>query len=218
MKFPSALSGIKKLFVAEIISIIATLVALVSAIILVANLNNEGAVAVLGTLGIVAGVALIVAFVLEIVGLIQGSKDEDRFRIALFGIIISLVLTIGATILGSLNVGDWANIVADILSTISTVISVLVTVYILLAIGSLAGALGNDMMVERGQILANWVIILFAVSILLGLFPNFFILAVTNPVWRTIFSIFAIVAALVELLVYINILIYYYKAIKMLSK
>ena len=218
MRFPHAYKGVTKLFIAEVITIIATLVGLTSAIVAVINIDNTAVAATLSALAIVSGVALIVAFVLELIGLLQGKADEDRFRSAFFAIIFAIIFSVAATIIGSLNLGNGGAIAANVLSTLATIISVFVSVLILLGLSNLADRLGNQPMVEKGHRLINWVIILFIVSTLLGLFPNFFYSLATEQVWAVIFSVFAIVALVIEVLVYINIVIYLYRSMKMLKK
>ena len=217
MQYPSAHSGVKKLFIAEIISIVGGVLGLVAAIISTVFVNAAadapGLIAA-GSVLLVTGFIMVVAFILQMIGLLQAGKDEPNFRsgfwIAIFGIVISLVAAILRSITGV------PELLCSILESLSSVASIVVLIFTLSGVANLASALGDNDMFEKGRALINWITILFVVSIVLGLFPSFF--ANPNEGIKIMLSVMAIVAALVELVIYINILIYLYKAIKMLKK
>ena len=216
MKFPHAYKGVLKLFVAEIISIAAAVVGLVTAIL--ANIPNLN-IAAPAALGTVSIVALIVAFVLQLIGLIQASRDEYNFRAALFVVIVAIVLSIVNSVLTALPDQNTAlTLVEAFLEAFSKVASIIVIVLVLGGIANLAEKLHNSEMAEKGHTLVFWVVLLFAISVLFGLFPNFFVFNPVGDGWSIFFTIITILAAVIELVVYINVLVYLYKATKMLKK
>lgn len=221
MRFPHAYKGVKKLFIVEIISIISGLIGLTAAILAVVGANNENGalVAAAGTIALVSGIALIVAFVLQLVGLIQAGKDESSFRIALWVILIAIVLSIVTNVLVALpqDPNGALTLVSSILSAVASVANVIVTIYILSGITILANELKDSAMAAKGKLLVNVVTVLFVISIALSLLPRIFVNGVPTP-FTAMFDIFSIAAAVIEVCVYIAILIYYYFAIKMLKK
>ena len=105
MKFPNAAKGVKKIFNAEIISLIAALIGGAGLILGLIGASKETGesvgttlLAVSGALLIVSGIALLVAGIMNIVGFIQAAKDErHQESSALYGIqlcvrVCSLVL------------------------------------------------------------------------------------------------------------------------------
>ena len=216
MQFPNAYKGLKKLFISEMFNIAGSVLGLVAAVISIALLNVQGAegglVAAAG-LGVAAGFLLIAAFVLQLIGLIQGSKDEANFRMAFWVVIFGLVLSLVGTILSLANVSSVA---VSILDSLAGVANIIVTIFVLGGIVNLANALSDEDMADKGRFLINAVTILFVISVLLGLFPTFFVNP--NQGVSIMLAVFAIVSALIDLIVYINILIYMLKGIKMLGK
>ena len=217
MKFVNAYKGVKKLFVVEIIQIAAALVLLIGAIIAAVNVTSGANLVAGGTLISISGIALIVAFILTLIGLIQAGRDESHFKTGLWVIIIAIVLGAVSSILRMIpNVPPVVVTIANILDAISSASSLAVLILTLFGISGIASQLGNEEMAQRGIVLSNWIVILFGVSILLGLIPTFF-LNVANPI-SIMFAFFAIAASALELVVYVLILIYYIDAIKMLEK
>lgn len=215
MQYPSAYRGVKKLFIAEIISIVGAVLALTASVIAMAlvnaNADNPALLASGGVL-IASSFVMVVAFVLQMIGLLQAGKDEPNFRSGFFVAIFGIVVSVVSAILASLNVSAVA---CSILDSLSSVASVVVVIFTLSGVANLASALNNQPMFEKGKRLINWVTILFVVSIVLGLFPSFF--SAPNEGIKIMLGVMGIVAAIVELVIYINILVYLHRAIKMLA-
>ena len=93
MRFPNAHNGVKKIFIAEIVMVIATVAVLVGCIAAVVSLKlssnvriPEGAVpgALLAAGSLLGGAALgVFAAIFQIVGVVQAKKDENSFASAL---------------------------------------------------------------------------------------------------------------------------------------
>ena len=111
MKFPNAAKGVKKIFTAEILSLIGQILAAVSTIaVLIAILTSgitveslktgngfEGLVGFLliaGIAWIVMGIFMFIAMIIRIVGIAQARRDEDNFTAALVFQIMSIVTTL----------------------------------------------------------------------------------------------------------------------------
>ena len=217
MNFPNAYKGVKKLFIAEIISIAAGLVAVVAAVLALVGLQNEPALVAGGTLGIVAGIAGLISFIFQLIGLFQGGRDSLQIKYAFFITIFGVVVGLVSAILSTLPANTGLTLTIRILDTLGNIASVLALAYILLGISALAAQLNDDAMEAKGRKLAFIVVGMYVVTTLLGLYPSFFINGA--PDWlQTMMAITSIVAAVIELIIYILVLIFYAKAIKMLKE
>ena len=217
MKFPDAHKGVKKLYVAEIISIIAAAIGIISLIFSSIGLKNDGVLATMGLIASLSAIALLVSFIMQLVGLKQGGEDEDQIRYAFYCSLLAIAFSLAVVVVRLFKENDTTVMIRNIFDIGVDVSNVLVVIYALLGISALATKLGDGAMAQRGKKLSNVVTVLFVVSIAFNLFPNFF----TNnaPDWaKVIASIIAIVAAIVELIAYVLIVVYYGKASKMLEK
>ena len=107
MKFPNAYNGVKKIFTAEILSLIGTISLIIAAILVLATgaMVETGAAdaAVNETMGMAAGFAIfglvgsilmLVAFIMNLVGILSARKDEGLFNTALAFTIIGIVAAV----------------------------------------------------------------------------------------------------------------------------
>ena len=212
MKFPNAYTGVKKLFVAELVSIIAALGLFISAVLLAL-----GAAAAAGVLALIAGIALIVAFIIQLVGLYQGGNDEIQIKKAFWFAIVSLILSVVVSVLGRLSGGEALKVVSSILEAGVTGFQVAASYLILAGISTLADKLSNERMARQGKTLATLVIVFFLIKLVFNFYPTF-VGSGAPAFFTTLITVTSIIAALVELVVYIITFIYYYKATKMLEK
>ena len=102
--FTNACEGVKKIYKAEILSLIATVLLLIGSVISVFGIqagentsSGEGLLVSGGLIVIVAAVLLIIAAIMNIIGVSRASKDEAAFKNAL----IALLFGIAANILVS---------------------------------------------------------------------------------------------------------------------
>ena len=99
MRFPNAYRGVKKIWLAEMLMLLAAIVGIV--IVIVAAMNgsmvgediviSEGVKTPIAVLGIVTAVILLIGFILNLVGLINANNDDSAFRIALLVTILGVV-------------------------------------------------------------------------------------------------------------------------------
>jgi hypothetical protein len=218
MKFPKAHAGVKKLFLVEILMIAVLFVALVGTILVA--IGKDATVLSGGALVLAAGIAGVVAFILSLVGLHQAGKDEVQIQYAFCMAILSIILGMVASILGGLKEPSKAvKIITDVLETGESLTKLFTGFYVLLGISSLAKKLGDSEMERKGKRLANWVILLYCVSIVLGLVGMILGGLPSAPAAVAVVAgVVAIVASVAELVVYILTVVYYGKAVKMLEK
>ena len=216
MTYPKAYKGVKKVFLGEVLQVIAALLVVtltvLTAIIAAGKLPESAAVGTLG-LTVAAGVLSILGFIFLMIGLYQGGADESSFRTAFWTVIVIIILTVLQTVFAT--VSGIPSIVKSLVDVLIGICSVFVTLFILNGIISLADKLHNERMYHFGKLLAWTVVLLFFVSTLLNFIPIFF----NNAEWAVnVTNTIAIVAAVVELVTYVLIFIYIGKAVKMLKK
>ncbi len=212
MTFPKAYSGVRKIFVSELLQILGGFLAALTAIFAVTGFTPL--VAAGGAIGIAALVLEVVAFILQMVGLAQGGKDADQFMIAFWIIVISIVLNILIPILNQYvpNLG----VVISVLEAVAGAASVFAILYTIFGVVNLANKLGDNDMAYNGRRLAWLVVILYATGVVIKLIPSF----IPDPtkVVTTVIGVIAIVAAVIEVICYVLTLIYLGRAVKMLKK
>jgi len=215
MRFPNAYKGVSKLFLAEILSLIASIVGVIAGVLALGVVAMEevdpsavtdGVIAVgagSAIIALVAGIVMIIAFVLTLVGLVQAKKDDDGFKLALIFALICIVLSIVSSILTSVNpyVSGW-------MSFVVTIFELCVFEYVVIGIMSLSNQLGDQGMVSFGAKVRMLISILYIILLIIRLFGNI------NVAFAGVVSI---IGAILELVVYIGYLIYLAKAKKMLA-
>ena len=217
MRFPHAHSGVKKLFICELIGIIATTLAVVGAILAAIGLKKNALLLTGGSLLLASGIALVVVFILQLVGLHQAGKDELQIKYAFCLVIIGVVLSLIASILSALSSHPVLVTIGKYFAIAVDVATVIALEYTLSGIATLAGKLGNEKMRKMGEGLALAVLILFIVSIVLSLYATILNANVKDWVKITV-SVASVLAALAELVVSLLTLVYYGKSTKMLKE
>ena len=125
MRFPKAYSGVKKIFIAMILTLVAAVLGVTASVLLAlpgASEANSGLALAAGGIGIGLAVVTLVALVLEFVGLLQGGQDSHMLKLGLWFVIISLVLVAVTIILQFVpNTGTAVSIMnaaEDVLGTL----------------------------------------------------------------------------------------------------
>lgn len=225
MKFPNALAGVKKIFIAEILALISafcTIMTIVFAYFLsktvtaAGEVTSEGAaVAGLGGVaifGMAMTVLVIISIIFSLIGTKKGSLDEPGFKMAFYLIIASLVISLAEGIVTSFVANA---IVSNIFSIVGDVVKILITVYIIQAIINLAGKLGDDAMQKKGNTIFKIIIAVYALQIIAKIVTM--ITGTANETGLIISGVILIVAAVLDIVQYIFYLMYLSKAKKMLA-
>ena len=212
MRYPNAAKGIKKIWIAEILSIVAAV--LVIAMVVVAAVNNidtsissEEAVQALETakiarpvaaLGICMMLIMVVSYFLNLIGIINASKDDVGFKRALWVLLVSMVLGIAAAIMQNSNprISHW-------LEVPSTLFELVVTIYVLEGIGNLAGNLGKKDIVDLSRQCRTW---LMCALVLSAAAKVFVALGTEGSVLNTTSGIAAALLQIVAYVVYLRVL------------
>lgn len=167
MTYPNAAKGVKKLFIAEIFSIIVIALTLIATVLSIVAMAN-GSLSLLGVAGVIAiilGILAIVALILRIVGLVNASKDEQAFKIALIAVIASLVLSVVKVF--------TSGTFAAILQLLVNLGSLVCFIYCIEGIRRLAEALNRPDVAKLGKSLLWMILIIGVVNIILALLSTF---------------------------------------------
>ncbi|MBR6027533.1 MAG: hypothetical protein IKP40_00475 [Clostridia bacterium] len=150
MKYPNAAKGINKIYIAEILSIMAAVLAIAMMILVASNsidtgLSAEAATQALqsariGTpfvvLGVLMMLLMLVSFFMNLTGIISASKDEAGFKRALWVLLAGIVFEIIASILqnSSPQAANWLKVPA-------TLCNLVVMIFVLEGIATMADGL-----------------------------------------------------------------------------
>ncbi len=170
MKYPNAFKGVKKLFTAQLLSLLGTVTLIVAAIVALCTVStSQGetsfAAAALGLAAIFVVISCI-AFILKLAGLSAGGKDEPLFKTALFFAIAGIVIN-------GLDFFLSSELAKNIGSILIPVTEVLLIYYVICAIRSLAEKLGDSDMAQRAKRVTTIVFVTFGVGLLAQVLGRF---------------------------------------------
>ena len=101
MRYPNAAKGLQTIVIAEIIAAAASILALILSVLTLPNIeaakaeyNEFGTVSIVSVVMLIIVVMYVVSFILEIIGIVNASKDEPSFKVSLYAIIAAIILTI----------------------------------------------------------------------------------------------------------------------------
>lgn len=221
MRFPDAYQGIKKIFTAELLSLIGSLCMIVFAIFGLVTISavsaDSAATAITGGIGIIifglaGGILALIGLIFMLIGTKRASIDEPVFNNAFLYIILSLILTVASTIISSIwSTGIWDNVS----TTVANVFSVFATIFIINGVQNLAAKLDRQDMVSKGNTYMILLIIVYAIQIIARIIPAFF---GANAATSSAAGALTLVAEIFSLIVYILYMIFLGKAKKMLKE
>jgi len=216
MRFPNAFRGIKKIWLAEMLMLLAAIVGIVIVIVAATNGSMVGEDIVISesvktpitVLSIITAVIALVAFILNLVGLINARTDDSAFRIALLVTLLGIAASV-VQVIWSKNQGlvKW-------MDTLTTIFSMFATYYVLTGIANLAEKLSDS--ATKALALKSRTLVegTFCATAIFKLIINIFKIQETS----TIYLILSIVALVLELVSYILYLRALSKGKKMLAQ
>ena len=216
MRFPNAFRGIKKIWLAELLMLLAAVVGIIMVIVMATNgtmvgediIINESVKTPIAILGIVTAVIALVAFILNLVGLINANNDDPAFRIALLVTILGIVASaISAIWSNNETLNKW-------MDTALTICSLFASYYVLTGIANLA---------EKMSDAATKALALKSRTLVEGSFCATALFKLIISIFKiqsgsTIHTIMAVIALLLELVSYILYLRALNKGKQMLAK
>lgn len=226
MTFTNGYNGVKKVFAAEILTLIVSVLSAVTLAIGIVSATgllqedgdiNTGAFAMAGIAGIlviVTMVLMIIALILELVGLGQAGKDEPMFKSAFILSIFSLVLSLANGILKAF-VNDTNSVLDDVVALVQRIFAIVVVFLVIAGIQSFAQKLGDEKMAKKAKSVSWLIAIPYLLGAIASLLPGIF---GANNVSNTIAVILAIVGGVLTVIGSIVYLVYIGQAKKMLRE
>ena len=217
--FPNAHNGVKKIYTAEILSLITAILLAAAAVVglfaagLAESGKTEADAATAGAAGgflllfLAGGVLALIAFILNLVGIISAMKDESTFKNALIFTIVGIAASVLAS---SFSKNETVSSFIQILVNFS---ELFVSLFVVQGIMALAARMNNSDMVERGNKVRWWLVITFAIPSLIKLISAVLMLKKAEAVAEVL----ALVAAVLTLVAYFIYLGYLSRAKKMLA-
>lgn len=223
MRFPNAYAGVKKIFTAEIINLIAAVVwvtALVIAVVVsIANLKPDAVEVVTETqltvtvgglfasviLMIIGGSLSLVAYVLQTIGVGQAMRDESYFKTAFIFIFIGIV----STALSCIPDTIMTDFFISMFKAVSQVSHLVITVYIVGGIQRLASKMGETAIEAKGSLFFVLLVSFYGLGFIANLVGMF------APMLS---EILAVSSLIIDLVAYIILLSYLSQAKKMLAR
>ena len=210
MRFPNAHEGVKKIFTAEVLMLIVTLGTLIVNGLAMSQNRSDGLIAAAAIVLVVAGIISIIAFIMNLLGIIQARKDEAKFTYALYAVIGGIV----ASLVQSAFLDN--GLVIGIANTFASVCSALATFYVIEGILSLAEQLGNDDMIAKGKRARIIVVTLWLVVVILQLLGTFF--GTGNETLVVVESVLVLSAGVLSIILFFVYLSYLSKSRVMLGQ
>ncbi len=217
MKFPNTFKGIKKIWTAEMLMLLGAVLSIVLLFVVAGNTVMDGDVVVINEeaiktpaaiLGIGAAVLMLVAFLLNLIGIINCRKDDKNFVNALIATLLGVVCGVVNAIWGEAKprLGSWMEFVMVMESCYASY-------YVLTGVSNLSKAYPDEAtkkLVDRSR---NWLLGSFSLSAGLKLIVDIFNIQDGTPK-----TIMAIVAVLAEIISYVIYLMALNKSKKMLAR
>ena len=208
MRFPNAASGVKKIFTAQILGLIASVAMIIGLIFLIftaaaadANAQGGAVAAGLGTIILMgaSAVLILIGSIMTLVGIIQASKDEGAFKTALIAIIVSLVAAVIAGIFSS------NGLVQSICQIIQNVMNLAVTLFVINGVTNLAEKLNNTEVWSKGRNLLKVIVCIYALS-LIASFISLIFGGIFVSMTAAILSLIAAVLDVISYFLYLSLL------------
>ena len=211
MRFPNAAKGIRQIHIADMLMILAALLAIVTLIVGAASGVKPGAnetqvtetaslPAAYTILGLLATLLLLVAFILNLVGVIHASKDDQGFKKALWTTLLGIVLSLATSIFSStFATGSAASSWMDL---VISAVNLATTFFILSGIISLAQKLGDASTRGTAEKAQKILLITYAASMVLELL----VILLKNPTLMMIVTILVYILDIITYIIYLRAL------------
>lgn len=222
MRFPHAAKGVKKIFSAEILSLIASLLAGGISIAAVfgataINTDNEVGAFISGGVVVLLGVAaltlLVFGGIINVIGYIQASMDEKGFKRAIICTIVSIILAIASSFM--MNQTGFLGWLGTGLFAASRIFNLLVVLFSIGGLINLSAECNREDMIVKGNNILKVIVAVYVLAILAMFFSRVFQASAFSVTLTGILSIAALVLTVVEYFLYLSFLA---KASRMLNE
>ena len=202
MKFPNTFKGIQKIWIAEMLMLLASVLSIVLLFVVANNsaVVEDVLVVAIDTptqvLSIASAVLMIVAFVLNLIGIINCRKDDKNFVNALIATVLGVICGIVNAIWGEAKprLGEWMEFVMVMESCYASY-------YVLTGVSNLSEAYPDPQTKKLVDKSRNWLLGSFCLSAILKLIVDIF--NIQDGTSKTIMGIVAVLAEIVSYVIYI---------------
>ena len=228
MRFPNAAKGVKRIFSAEILNLLAKIFLAVAVVIVVIGYagavgtagnagieNSEAALDVMGGSILIAAIfALawvvlgIIGFIMNIVGIVNASHDEPNFKSALLFLIVGIVTSILAGIF--YNNGT----VSSLLYSLSNLLNLFVYIFVIAGVVKLADQMNRGDVSAKGTNVLKLIIVINILALIASLISTF-MGGMVASVTAGVLLLVGIVLSIIQYFMYLSFLS---KAKKMLAE
>ena len=174
MKFPNAAKGVKKIFTAEILNLIGTIVMVIVAIVVAIGVvgaagaqSSDGKALALDGGIVVALIFATIAYIMNLVGIINASKDETNFKSALIFLIVGIVTTILVAVFRNNPV------VYSMLLSLGDLMKVFVNIFVIAGGFKLADRMNRGDVSTKGTNVLKLIIVVAILSLIASLISSF---------------------------------------------
>ncbi|HBE15240.1 MAG TPA: hypothetical protein DCY72_03200 [Ruminococcaceae bacterium] len=215
MRFPNAAKGVKNIFTAQILMLIGAICEIIGFIILVGGLmaadatkgSNAGVAALLGgsmgSMLLLAAYSILslIAFIMQIVGIVNAKKDEESFKSALICLIIGIV----ATIIGGLFM-RLSRVVFALFMSVGSLMGAFVIIFIISGCIKLADQLNRGDVSTKGSNILKMIVVIAGLSVILSIVSSFMMANVAIMVTAMILAVVSVVLSIVQYIMFLTFL------------
>ena len=212
MKYPNAYSGMTKIYISEIIALIASIIMVICSVFLMACYNDPDLIVetwIFSAAVLVVLEVFVFSYILQIIGIVRATKDEPAFRVSLIAIIAALVITVLECIFFEGN-----DVITFVLEIASDVAQFFLVHYIIHGIMHISEHLGRDDISKKGKRIFTVIYIAIGFEIIVRIFEMIF----GKELGEQLSMPFGIVANILKVVEYILFLSYIVKAKKLLKE
>ena len=216
MTFPNAYKGVKKIFIAEILTIIAIVIMIVSGVLTLAFIkvaeqyDDAAGGALVSLITFIAGTCLTIpAFIIYLIGIIQAKKDEQHFYYAFVFVILPIIASVFAAIFSKYE------LVQNIAELVRNICEVIAMIMIIGGIKELAAKLNSEKMVESANLalrIISGVYVLLIIARVIEFIFDFW------PAMVTVGGILSLAAGILNIVAHVYYFILLGRSVKMLKE
>ena len=211
MKYPNAANGVKKIFTAEIVKLIAEFCYLGAGVAAIPAAIAIDSGAVIGTftaslimmIFLTAAVTLsVISFVMNFVGIRNAAEDEAGFQGALFFLVLSILTYVIGVTVGTLF---HATLAANLLFSASEILKIFVTILIISGIVKLADRNNRGDISAKGTSIFK-IFIAIGAAVIIGRILVAILGGDSDSIISGSIAVFAAVMSIIEYVMYLNLL------------
>ena len=224
MRFPNAAKGVKNIFTAQILQLIGSICEIIGLVIVISGgataiLSKGSDAGLVAALSQMAGASIflvaysilaLIAFIMQIVGIVNAKKDEESFKSALICLIIGII----APIVGALF-ARVSPVITSLCASVGNLMGLFVTIFIISGIIKLADQLNRGDVSTKGSNILKIIIVIAAISLILSIVSSFML---TNTAVLVIAMILLAISLVLSIIQYIMFLTLLSQAKKMLNE